>query len=121
MSRILVIDDDPGVLDGVRRILERIGHDVETAENGRVAMRRFEANPHDLVITDINMPEMDGIEVILALRGDDRGVPIIAMSAGGQLPRELLLENADMLGAVAAVPKPFQVADLVEAVESALG
>lgn len=120
MARILVIDDDEGIRAGVLRLLERAGHEVQVAEDGRVAMRLFEANPHDVVITDINMPEMDGIEVIMALRNSGSDVPVIAMSAGGKLPKELLLLNADMLGAVASVPKPFEIADMLAAVDAAL-
>lgn len=121
MARVLVIDDESGVRRGVARILERMGHEVEQAEDGVVAMRLFDAEPHDLVVTDINMPEMDGIEVILKLLHGDQDVRIIAMSGGGQLPKELLLVDADLLGAVATIPKPFEVEGLMAAVTGALG
>lgn len=120
MPRILVIDDDNEVRRGVVRMLEHMGHDVVQAADGRQAMVLFEADPPDLVITDINMPEMDGIEVINQLRQMKAGVPIIAMSGGGRMPKEILLSSAGLLGAVGTLEKPFLLADLTSAVEEAL-
>ena len=120
MARILVIDDDDEVRRGVVRMLDRMGHDVEQAADGRQAMVLFEADAPDLVITDINMPEMDGIEVINQLRQMQAGVPIIAMSGGGRMPKEILLSSAGLLGAVGTLEKPFLMADLTSAVEEAL-
>ena len=121
MSRILVIDDDNDVREGVARMLAHMGHDVVQAADGRQAMVLFEADPPDLVITDINMPEMDGIEVINQLRQMKAGVPIIAMSGGGRMPKEILLSSAGLLGAVGTLEKPFLMAELMSAVEGALG
>lgn len=120
MPRILVIDDDDEVRRGVARMLEHMGHDAVQAADGRQAMVLFEADPPDLVITDINMPEMDGIEVINRLRQMKAGVPIIAMSGGGRMPKEILLSSAGLLGAVGTLEKPFLLADLTSAVEEAL-
>ena len=119
MATILVIDDDADVRAGIRRILERAGHLVVEAEDGRAAMD-LSHDPPDLVITDINMPEMDGIEVILSLAEDEEEIPIIAVSGGGKLPKELLLSSADALGAVRSLAKPFEMTDLVAAVDAAL-
>ena len=120
MARCLVIDDDTEVRVGVVRILEKHGHDVVEASNGRQAMALFEAEAPDLVITDINMPEMDGIEVINRLREMKAGVPIVAISGGGQMPKEILLSTAGVLGAVETVEKPFLMAEFMSAVERAL-
>jgi DNA-binding NtrC family response regulator len=120
VSRILVIDDDPSVRDVISRVLEDEGHTVAQASEGKVAMVAFAASRFDLVITDINMPEMDGIEVIMALSERRPGLPIIAISGGGRLPKDLLLTSADMLGAVTTLAKPFDVPDMIAAVERAL-
>ena len=118
MAIILVIDDEKAVRDTMRRLLERQGHEVREAANGREALKA--APDYDLVITDINMPEMDGIEVIMALAERRPGLPVIAISGGGRLPKDLLLSSADMLGAVQTLPKPFDLSELNEAVDRAL-
>ena len=120
MTRILVVDDDTRVLRSLERLLTGEGFEVATAATGALAMKEFEQSALDLVITDINMPEMDGIELILAMQDRQAGVPIIAISAGGLFPSELLLKNADMLGAVSTIPKPFDVETLLAAVVEAL-
>ena len=120
MARVLVIEDDPAVRSLVARMLERVGHEVVSTSDGREALRTFEQDPADLVITDINMPGMDGIEVISAFRALSAGVPIIAISGGGLMPKEVLLSSASALGAVEVVSKPFEVTQLVGAVDRAL-
>ncbi len=120
MATILLIDDEAQVRATMRRVLERHGYAVADAANGREALKAMTDASFDLVITDINMPEMDGIEVIMALTERRPGLPIIAISGGGRLPKDLLLSSADMLGAVTTLAKPFDVPDLIEAVERAL-
>ena len=120
MARILIIEDDAGVRSGLRRTLERLGHVVDEAPHGAAGVAAFDRAAHDLVITDINMPEMDGIEVILTLVREAPNVPVIAMSAGGRVPKELLLENADLLGAVDTLPKPFTLEELRAALDRVL-
>ena len=120
MPRILVIDDDRAVRENVAMYLRRLGHEVLEASDG---LRGFEilAGPAvDLVVTDINMPDMDGIEVIDRLREATDGCPVIAISGGGLFAKDLLLENAAMLGAVSTLAKPFDLNDLRAAVEAAL-
>ena len=120
MARILVIEDDRTLRESITAYLTRLGHDVREAQDGRRAMRALEAGAVDLVITDINMPEMDGIEVINALRDAAAGAPVIAMSGGGLYAKELLLDSAHMLGAVSTLAKPFELEDLRRAVDAAL-
>ncbi len=120
MARILVIDDDRNVREAVASYLSRLGHEVREAQDGRRGLKAIAEGDIDLVISDINMPEMDGIEVINALREAATGAPLIAMSGGGLYPKELLLDSAQMLGAVSTLPKPFQLEDLRRAVEAAL-
>ena len=64
MARILVVDDDVAVRESLGRLLTRAGHEVDEARNGKGAMAALDATAYDVVVTDINMPEMDGIEVI---------------------------------------------------------
>ena len=121
MARVLLVDDNADVRTGMRRALVRLGHEVVVAADGREALRAFEGDPCELVITDINMPEMDGIELILALSARWPKVPVIAISGGGLLPKELLLASAEVLGVVTTLPKPVGVSDLEAAVKRALG
>jgi CheY-like chemotaxis protein len=116
----MVIEDDDAVRSLVIRMLERVGHEVVATPDGREALRLFGQEPTDLVITDINMPGMDGIEVISAFRAMRAGVPIIAISGGGLMPKELLLSSAAAMGAVEVVSKPFEISRLVGAVDRAL-
>jgi CheY-like chemotaxis protein len=116
----MVIEDDDAVRGLVIRMLERVGHEVVATPDGREALRMFGQEPTDLVITDINMPGMDGIEVISAFRAMKAGVPIIAISGGGLMPKELLLSSAAAMGAVEVVSKPFEISRLIGAVDSAL-
>lgn len=121
MARILVIEDEESVLSLVTRILVSAGHEVDGARDGQEGMRLFEESAPDVVLTDINMPGMDGMEVIKAMRSARAEVPIVAISGGGMMPKELLLGSASLLGAVAVVAKPFEIADLLDAVDRALG
>jgi DNA-binding NtrC family response regulator len=120
MARILVVDDDPAVRASVARYIRTLGHDVAEAGDGHKAVAAFRAESIDIVLTDINMPDMDGIELLGAVRGEDARVPVIAMSGGGVIPKELLLGSAGMLGAFATITKPLQLDGLRAAIESAL-
>ncbi len=116
MSRILVIDDDSEVRALLRRILEKGGHAVAEASDGADGTRRFEDEQADLVITDIIMPEMDGLENIAALRKRAPNLPILAISGGGRRVDRDFLPAAQAFGADAVLYKPFgadEVLDLV--------
>jgi two-component system response regulator (stage 0 sporulation protein F) len=117
MARILIVDDQPEVLRGLCRILEEEGHTVSEAENGVVALRQCASESFDLVITDMFMPEVDGIELFLELKRSSPEVGVIAMSGGGSLfPRDQILQYADVLGADSLLEKPFSREGVVEAV-----
>jgi len=125
MSRILVIDDDEAIRSLMRRGLERAGHEVVEAPDGAVGTRLFEASPFDLVITDLFMPEREGIETILDLKGRFPDVKILVVSGGlsfgGRVVDELgPLGDAEALGADASLKKPFQLNEFVEVVGSLL-
>jgi CheY-like chemotaxis protein len=116
LSRILVIDDDDLVRNTLVRMLERAGFDVAAAKNGREGLARFHSEPPDLIVTDVIMPELDGIETIMALRQESPGIPIIAVSGGGKTHAMQFLDVAHKLGADIILPKPFRQADLVSAI-----
>ena len=121
MASILLIDDEATLREVLRHALERDGHRVLEAANGKEALEVSRGVALDLVVTDIVMPEMDGIEVILALAERNPGLPVVAMSGGGLFPKELLLSNAHILGAVSTLAKPFEIDELAVAVRGALG
>jgi len=120
MARILVIDDEDILRRMLRTVLEMEGHEVLEAADGKDALRLQRASPAELVITDILMPEQDGIEVMLALRREAPQLKVIAMSGGGRFKQTEVLEMAEVLGAVATLSKPFALDKMLEAVKQAL-
>ncbi len=77
MAHILIIDDDPALLDVLALALEDEGHEVQTAEDGMRGLERLRARPPELVVSDINMPELDGFALCRELRADGFRAPII--------------------------------------------
>ena len=120
MARILVIDDEDLVRFTVEQILMSAGHVVDTAENGAAGMRRQRQFPFDLVITDIMMPEQDGIETIRALKAEFPNLPIIAISGGGRMGNLNYLEMVKNFGVSIAIPKPFTPDEILTRVNTAL-
>ena len=120
MARILIVDDEPQVLEILARILERHGHTVLKAADGETALRMYAGNPTDVVITDILMPEMDGLELLIRMRGAFPEARIIALSGGGFIGKEEVLRDAVRLGAVGVLEKPFSPEGCLEAVRRAL-
>jgi CheY-like chemotaxis protein len=110
---ILIVDDEAAVRHVLKRKLEQCGYDVCEAADGNEAIRALEAEPFDLVITDIIMPEKDGIETICFLRAKQPQVKVIAISAPSN---QLFLESAEGLGAERIFTKPLKLADLAQAV-----
>jgi DNA-binding response OmpR family regulator len=119
MARILVVDDDAAVRSTVQRILERAGHTVQVAENGADGLRKFREARHDLVVTDLYMPEKEGIETIQDLRAESPGTRILAVS-GGLMGDKTGLVDAELLGADATLAKPFTPEQLQKAVAALL-
>jgi DNA-binding response OmpR family regulator len=120
VANILLVDDEPMLRRTFRAILEQAGHVVAEAEDGARAIASFVANKPDLVITDIIMPNREGVEFIGELRRQDREVPIIAISGGGSTGGELFLTLATHLGATRTLHKPIRQAALLEAVAACL-
>src|ERR1041385_1827438 len=105
--RVLLIDDEQMVRKIVRKMLERLGHFVVEAENGRVGLVELGQNPFDLVVTDIVMPEVAGLEVLTAVRLQHPATAVVAMSGTGHAIACKALEVAGRLGATATLQKPF--------------
>jgi DNA-binding response OmpR family regulator len=121
MARILVIDDDEFVRSFVVRALERDGHEVKTAPEGEAGLELQRSASFDLLITDILMPGMEGIELIVALREESPGTPILAISGGGGVTGSSgPLRDAQLLGADASLAKPFEVEALQRVVNALL-
>jgi CheY-like chemotaxis protein len=115
---ILVVDDDEDMRTLLQRILRRAGFMAATAADGAEGLARFRDGAFDLVITDMVMPVMDGIEVIRALRAERPDLPIVAVSGAGDW--DPLLHMAVSLGASAALRKPVRAAELVQTVKQLL-
>jgi CheY-like chemotaxis protein len=120
MSRILLVDDEADVRRALATFLRGMGHDVRTAANGVEAIAALRDST-DLLITDINMPDMDGIEMVTTLRETASTMPIIAMSGGGLFDKGMLLDAAEALGADLTLEKPFDLEVLRAAVEKLIG
>jgi YesN/AraC family two-component response regulator len=120
MASILIIDDDSQILEMLRQILERERYHVTEASNGKEGLRRYRENPADLIITDIIMPEKEGIEIIIELKRDYPYVKIIAISGGCRIDPEQYLDMAKKLGAQRTFAKPVERKDLLDAVRNIL-
>jgi two-component system KDP operon response regulator KdpE len=109
VSRVLVVDDEADIRKVVRDALEKSGHDVETAIDGDEAARLFEDGDFDLVVTDLNMPRTDGLELVRRIRRSS-GVPILVLTVRHEEREKVRLLDA---GADDYVTKPFGVSELV--------
>ena len=120
MARVLVIDDDEEHRTLVRQMLVGLGHEVEEAKDGAQGLRLVGKRRPGLVLTDINMPGLDGHDVISALRVLHADLPVIAISGGSAIAKDDLLLKAARLGAVEVIVKPFEFRQLAGAVARAL-
>jgi len=118
MRSILVIEDDENLRELLEQLLTAAGYNVRTAADGKQGASLCQATPPDLVITDIYMPNRDGLEVIMDLRQHCPQTRIIAIS--GQITTKNMLPAASTLGAVRTLAKPFQPQELLAAVEEVL-
>ncbi|MBL9215326.1 MAG: response regulator [Opitutaceae bacterium] len=121
-ASILVIDDDDSVRDVIDLALTHAGHRVTTMSSGAAAIAAFRDVAPDLVITDMLMPDKDGLEMITALRRLDAGVRIMAISGGGRyLGAVDVLRAAQLMGVRQVLLKPFGMRELSAMVEAELG
>jgi CheY-like chemotaxis protein len=131
MHSILVIDDEPDVRDAVKRVLDRAGYTVRTSDSGVDALAELERTRTDVVITDIIMPKIDGVQLIESIRKLFPSVRIIAISGGGNfgisayqptaITTTAYLASAELAGAHMGLTKPFESNDLIQAIERVLG
>jgi CheY-like chemotaxis protein len=121
MPSILIVDDEDQIRQLIRTTFEEAGYRVAEASNGRDALEQYRLQPADVVITDILMPDQDGLECITVLRREAPSVKIIAITGGSDMIGVLgFLDVAKMLGAHSTLQKPFEMKALLEATESAL-
>jgi CheY-like chemotaxis protein len=117
MARILIIDDDENMLYLLRQILQSAGHDVYEAADGAAGLELFRQARPELVITDIFMPEQDGLETVLALKREFPTVKVIAMSGGGECGELGYLATIRTLGADRVLIKPIPRQELLTIVQ----
>jgi CheY-like chemotaxis protein len=120
MKKILVIDDNMVVRNTIVQILESEGYDVISAEDGRRGLFVFRSEHPDLVVTDIIMPEKEGIETIRDIRGEMPNAKIIAISGGGRIGNTDFLKIARQLGASDVVAKPLDPDHFLDVVKNCL-
>lgn len=121
MAVLLVIDDDAGMRKLMVRTLSAGNHQVIEAENGREGLKLMDQHKPDVVITDILMPQKEGIETIREVQERAPNTRIIAVSGGGMSHNLMFLDVARAFGADAVLAKPFRPAQLVDMVEQVLG
>lgn len=120
MAKIFVFDDEISILLMVRKMLERSGHKVETALNGKEGISLFDNGKPDLLITDIIMPEKEGLETIFTLKKKYPDLKIIAISGGGRIGPDEYLPVAKILGASAVFQKPLIPKEFMQTVNDLL-
>jgi DNA-binding response OmpR family regulator len=120
MKKILVIDDDEMVNDMIVQMLTEAGYEADSALDGTKGLKLLETRSYDLIITDIVMPEKEGLETIMAIRKKQKGLPIIAISGGGRIGPKQYLHMAQQFGADYTFQKPFDKASFLGAVRECL-
>lgn len=118
--RILLADDEDMFAVMLQRSLVMFGYEVVRARNGREALVAYNPTTFSLVITDLIMPDMEGVELIAALRKVNPAVKIIAMSGGGRNHPQSYLHIAEKIGAWRTFAKPFPISELVTAIQECL-
>ena len=120
MSHVLVVDDDADVRAVVRKVITKLGHHVWDVADGSEALELLKTTPFDLIISDVYMADMDGMELLVRIQQLELGVPVVVISGGGFKPRDEVLKMAAACGAVATLDKPFTVEQLRDTVEPLL-
>jgi CheY-like chemotaxis protein len=130
MTEILVIDDEPAIRKALRRVLESAGYSVRTAIDGADGLNKLKSCAADIVITDIIMPNVHGVDAIKAIVQEFPNIRIIAISGGGNfsaasyqphaIKTEAYLASAEIAGAHAILTKPFRTEDVIQAILAAL-
>lgn len=121
MASVFLVEDHAPLRQVLGAVLSCAGHDVTLAGHGKEALERFEGGPAELVITDLFMPEMDGIELMIRLRYAFPETRVMAISGAGDMAKHRLLSEGQVLGAVEVLSKPFGNDEFLDAVERTLG
>jgi CheY-like chemotaxis protein len=119
MARILIIDDDENLLHALAQALGSLGYSVATATDGAEAAKLFRSEMFNVIVTDLVMPNREGVETIITLRREFPHIGVIAMT-GSCTRSELYLELAARVGADRTLPKPFSLQELDDAIRSLL-
>ena len=120
MATILLVDDDELFRITVEQMLLKLGHGVVAASNGKEALRIYDCRTTQIVLTDLIMPDMEGLELIRELRQRDPYLKLIAMSGGGRNSADVYLPIAQTLGAVQTLVKPFSIEQLAASIQAIL-
>ena len=120
MQRILLVDDDDSIRLSLKKALEFGGYEVLSAENGVDALEVLRSEEVDLIVTDLFMPDMDGIQFAIQLRKIALGTPFIAMSGGGVYENMSMLDVAGRMGAARTLENPFDIQTLLSNVQEVL-
>ncbi len=121
MKKILLVDDEEAIRTMVRAVLNTDTRSFSEASNGDEAQALLGAESFDLVISDVIMPDCDGIELVMAIRRKFPRIPVVVMSGGGRVNASLYLDLAEKLGALSVFEKPFNTTELRRAVSRILG
>ena len=121
MTQILLVDDDEDFRESLKEVLENRGFAVTGATDGNEGRRHLESQGYDLVISDVLMPENDGVELLVLVRSKWPGTRFLAISAGGRLGPEECLEMCDRLGADGTLEKPFSAQEITAMIGKLLG
>ena len=129
MNNVLIIDDEPAVRRALKRVLERVGYTVRMAATGAVGLESLRKQAADIVITDIIMPGLNGVDAIKAIVKEFPAMRIVAISGGGNfgnaeyqpgaLKTEAYLAAAKLAGAHSVLTKPFRTPDVLQAIATA--
>lgn len=120
MARILLVDDDPQIRDLLSDALGGEGHDCFCASNGNLGFKALQESAFDLVVMDLIMPEAEGIETIMKIRGGGHRIPILAISGGIPMVPTNFLLAAGRLGADRTLAKPFEISEFLRVVAELL-
>jgi len=121
MAHILLVEDSPEVSLSVREILSSAGHTVEDAASGKDGLVKLKAGRFDAIVSDIWMPEMDGIALLKEIRGAGNTIPVVVISGGApNAPLTYTAPLAATFGANVVVYKPFERAELLKAIDAVL-
>ncbi len=120
MARIILVDGDDQLRTVLALVLERAGHTVTAVPDGSRGLAAYRAAPADLVVTDLVMPEREGIETIMELRTEFPDVRVIAISGGGRHPGTDYFQLASRLGASRVLSKPFTNQEILTVIDDVL-